>query len=149
MQESAMTSSELAAKFPSDLGFSTIDVSAYPRDIQEDYKIFLAVCSSCHTPARAINAPMTSEQDWKRYVHRMHVKIERRGYLLGKEDEEKIVAFLKYDSKIRKIDRKSEFASQQEALGVIFGQISKERERLSREEINRLPKKETPYVGVK
>ena len=145
----SMSKVELSARFPYDLGPSTVDVSKYPKNIREEYKVFLAVCSACHTPARPLNSPMTSPADWTRFVHRMHVKSQDRGFSLDPEDEKKIVDFLVYDSRVRKIDRKREFNARQEALKTIYQQVTKERDRLTLEETKRLPKKETPYVGVK
>lgn len=144
-----MTWTELAARFPGDLGPGTVDVSGYPQGIQENYKFFLAVCSSCHGAARPLNAPISNASDWKRYVHRMHVKLENRGFLLSKEDEKRILKFLVHDSKARKIDRKQEFDAQQEALRTVYRQMEDERNKLIERETRNLPKKETPFVGVK
>ena len=146
---SGMTPAELAAKFPADLGPGTVDVSSYPQDIQKNYKVFLAVCSACHSPARPLNSPVSSATDWKRFVHRMHVKMENRGYILSPEDEKKIVEFLTYDSKIRKIGKKKEFEARREALEVIFQQVLQERNRLLEEETKRLARKDYDYFGVK
>ena len=57
--------------------------------------------------------------------------------------------FLVYDSKIRKIDKKDEFDAKAQDLNKLFKEVSKERESLQEEETLGLPKKETPYVGVK
>lgn len=144
-----MTQAELAARFPADLGPGTVDISKYPENIRRDYKLFLSVCSACHTPARPLNSPVASRADWKRFVHRMHVKMDNRGYILDKADEVKIVEFLAYDSKVRKIDDKENFKRQQDALEIVFQQVLDERSRLIEEQTKRLPVKETPYVGVK
>ena len=145
----SMTPTELAAKFPYDLGPGTVDVSAYPREIQEDYKLFLAVCSGCHTSARPLNSPYAARSDWHRFIHRMHVKINDRGFTLDPNDEKKIEDFLAYDAKVRKIGHRAEFEAQQGALKTQFQEVVKERDRLIDEETRRLPKKETPYVGTK
>ena len=144
-----MTQTELAARFPYDLGPGTVNVSAYPREIKDGYKMFLAVCSSCHTSARPLNSPYTGRADWNRFVHRMHVKMENRGMELESEEARQIVDFLVYDSKVRKVQKKAEFEARQKYLKQLFAEVSKERDRLLLEETKNLPKKETPYVGVK
>ncbi len=148
-EEIGLTKVEMAAKFPYDLGQGTVDVSNYPENIRQDYRVFLAVCSVCHTTARPLNSPYTSRSDWKRFVHRMHIKMENRGISLDLTDEKRIVDFLTYDARVRKIGRKKEFESQQRTLDMIYPQVVQERNRLILEETRRLPKKETPYVGVK
>ena len=144
-----MTHAELAAKFPGDLGPGTIDASSYPRDIQKNYKVFLAACSACHCPARPLNSSITNASDWRRFVHRMHIKMDNRGYVLNPDDEKRIIEFLAFDSKVRKIDRKREFQAQQQALETIFQQVSQERNRLVEEETKRLARKDYDFVGVK
>ena len=79
------------AKYPSDLGPGLVDVREYPVEMKDNYRLFLAVCSACHTPARALNSPYASEFDWKRYVHRMHVKVSNLGFVLSPEQEKRIV----------------------------------------------------------
>lgn len=143
------TQEQLAAKFPYDLGSAKVDVSRYPPKIQEGYKDFLSVCSSCHTTARPLNAPYRTAYDWGRYVHRMRVKIENRCAILDDALGKQIVDFLVYDSKVRKIGRKNEFQTEQEKLKNLYAEVSKEQERLVLKETLEKPKKETPYVGVK
>jgi hypothetical protein len=49
-----------AMKYPyaNDLGATTIDVSAYPREMQDVYRdIFQIKCRRCHDASRALNAP--------------------------------------------------------------------------------------------
>ena len=148
-EPSKFTQEQLAAKFPNDLGPAKVDVSGYPPKIQEGYKDFLSVCSSCHTTARPLNAPYKTAYDWGRFVHRMHVKIESRGAILDDELAKQIVDFLVYDSKVRKIGREKEFQAEQEKLKNLYAEVSKERERLMIRDTLQKPKKETPYVGVK
>lgn len=140
---------ELSARFPYDLGPATVDVSNYPKEIQQDYKLFLAVCGSCHTSARPLNAPYIKALDWKRYVHRMHIKMQGRGISLDHGMEKKIIEFLVYDSKVRKVDGKKQFQAKQKELAKLFEEVVKEQDRLILEETLKKPKKETPYVGVK
>ena len=77
------------------------------------------------------------------------MKMESREIPLEEKDAKQIIEFLVYDSKVRKIDGKKQFESQQESLKKLFEEVSKEHERVIGEETKRLPKKETPYVGVK
>ncbi len=56
--------------FAADKGPDHLDVSGYPAEIQDSYKVFAAKCSKCHTLARPINTDMTAEA-WKMYVKRM------------------------------------------------------------------------------
>ncbi|OGR81818.1 MAG: hypothetical protein A2902_06895 [Elusimicrobia bacterium RIFCSPLOWO2_01_FULL_64_13] len=146
---SPLSRQEMAAKFPADLGPATVDVSAYPREVQDGYRVFLAVCSSCHSTARPLNSSLTSAFDWKRFVQRMHVKVEDRGYHLEKPDMKKILDFLVYDAAARKVKGRKDFEARQKELNGLFNDMVRERERLISEETKNLPKKETPYVGVK
>ena len=49
----------------------SVDVSGYPKDIQDAYEVFAVRCSRCHTLARPLNARIHDEQHWERYVARM------------------------------------------------------------------------------
>ena len=49
----------------------SIDVSNYPKDIQDAYAVFAVRCSRCHTLARPLNARIHDAQHWQRYVTRM------------------------------------------------------------------------------
>jgi hypothetical protein len=71
----------------------TIDVSGYPRDIQDAYAVFAVRCSHCHTLARPLNARIHDPQHWVRYVTRM-----RRNPSSGinTKDAEIILRFLLY-----------------------------------------------------
>lgn len=46
----------LAQPYPNDLGPETVDISGYPKDVQEGYKIFQAECTVCHSAARPLNS---------------------------------------------------------------------------------------------
>jgi hypothetical protein len=50
-----------------------LDVSGYPQDIQDAYKVFAVRCSRCHTLARPLNARIHDAQHWVRYVQRMRL----------------------------------------------------------------------------
>ncbi|MBI4386560.1 MAG: cytochrome c [Elusimicrobia bacterium] len=108
-----------------DLGSSTVDVSGYPERQKENYRFFLAVCGSCHTTARPLNAPYADRDDWRRYVRRMHFKMKGRGIQLDKADEDRLVDFLSYDSRARKMDKREAFEEQQKSLKELFETKSK------------------------
>lgn len=84
-----------------DKGPATIDVSKYPADIQEDYKLFSKKCTHCHTLARPINSEFALPDEWSRYVKRMMHKPDSQ---ISADEAKKIYEFLVYDSKIRKKD---------------------------------------------
>ncbi len=47
----------LSQPFPNDFGPSTVDVSAYPADIQATYKNLLTIkCARCHQASRPLNS---------------------------------------------------------------------------------------------
>lgn len=110
--------------FPNDLGPAEIDVSGYPKEMRQSYKIFAFKCAACHTIARPINSqflelteeeikkakaddPALFKDDkiakpepgiWNRYVKRM---MSKPGCPVGK-DGKAIWEFLVFDSKARK-----------------------------------------------
>ena len=45
-----------------------VDVSGYPAEIQEAYRVFALRCSRCHTLARPLNAHIDDPEHWIRYV---------------------------------------------------------------------------------
>ena len=93
--QSADEEKEKAKKpMPYDKGVSIVDVSAYPKEYQDYYKVFQDKCSQCHTLARPINAPYKDE-DWSRYVKRM---MRKPGSNISSEEGKKIYLFLKYYS---------------------------------------------------
>jgi hypothetical protein len=114
-----------APVFYYDLGPGSVDVSSYPKGQQENYKTFLTVCGACHGAARSINSPHAEATVWKRYMGRMQVKMESLGIALSAEDEKSILDFLVYDSKLRKVDRKTEFEALQEQLKNSFEESEK------------------------
>ena len=111
--------------YPNDAGITEVNVSGYPGDIQADYKIFARRCSQCHSLARPLNSQflqLTAEEQkaahanepglfsdnkiwqisdsvWTDYVKKMQSK---PGAIIRASEFDKIVAFLVYDSKIRK-----------------------------------------------
>ena len=82
-----------------DKGPAKIDVSKYPKDMQDKYKVFAKKCSNCHTLARPINSDYVLEEDWERYVKRM---MRKSGTLISADEGKQIFEFLSYDSKTRK-----------------------------------------------
>ena len=84
--------------FPADTGPNFIDVSSYPVEMQQHYKLFESKCSRCHTLARPINSKLVGEE-WRKYVHKM---MQKPGSGLIPKTANKIVAFLIYDSQVRK-----------------------------------------------
>ena len=82
-----------------DKGPAKIDVSKYPKDMQDSYKVFNAKCGKCHTPARAINCEFALEDEWERYVKRM---MRKPGSGISADDGKAIYEFLAFDSKTRK-----------------------------------------------
>ena len=88
-------------KFPADDGPDTIDVSSYPKEQQENYKLFAGKCSKCHTLARPINSPYALPEEWNAYVDKMRHK-KRSG--IDEDSAKKIADFLIFDSSVRKKD---------------------------------------------
>jgi hypothetical protein len=81
-----------------DKGPAKIDVSKYPKDMQDRYKVFAKKCSACHTLARPINSDYVLEEEWERYVKRMM----RKAGTITADEGKQIYEFLAYDSKTRK-----------------------------------------------
>lgn len=111
--------------YANDLGPATLDVSAYPPEVQQGYRLMRERCAQCHTAARPLNAEFvevkpegleTLQQDralfsnqrlwriepgvWERYVKRM---MNKAGCNTTPEEAKQIWRFLVYDSKTRKL----------------------------------------------
>lgn len=82
-----------------DKGPAKIDVSKYPKEMRDRYKVFVEKCGKCHTPARAINCEFVLEDEWERYVKRM---MNKSGTFISGDQGKLIYEFLVYDSKTRK-----------------------------------------------
>ena len=137
------TAKQREAQFPFDLGVDHVDVSGYPKEQQENYKVFTAVCSRCHTLARPINSPLAERADWRRYVQRMHVRSkDQSDKTFTKEQSKSIVEFLTYDSNDRKVKHKSEFDAETVRLKKLFVEVRAERSRVQSESDERKAK---PY----
>ncbi len=85
------------AKF--EQGPATIDVSKYPRGIQENYEVFSEKCTQCHKLSRPINSNYAIPAEWERYVSRM---MHKPGSGINAGEAKKIFDFLVYDSSVRK-----------------------------------------------
>ena len=84
-----------------DKGPATIDVSKYPKSMQERYKTFSTKCAKCHTLARPINSEFVLGDEWERYISRM---MRNAGTFISENDGKQIYEFLVFDSKTRKKD---------------------------------------------
>ena len=84
--------------FSADNGSNFIDVSNYPSEMQERYKLFARKCSRCHTLARPVNSDFFGEV-WRKYVYKM---MKKPGAGLTPKVADKIIEFLIYDSQARK-----------------------------------------------
>ena len=136
---------ELQAKFPADLGPATVDVSKYPAYQQQNYELFQHACSMCHTLARPINSALIAQEDWARYVRRMHLRA--KGQLLSKEDFKRVVDFLAYDSERRKVENQKAFHEIQRQLSRRFQEVKTEQERLLNTKKQKT-KEPAPYTGT-
>lgn len=75
-----------------------VDISNYPQEAKEGYKIFSQKCVKCHSPARPLNAPYSGEA-WKTAVNRM---MRKEGSQINQKEAEKVYAFLVQYSSARK-----------------------------------------------
>lgn len=118
---------DLLALLSYDLGPATIDVSHYPAHYQETYALFMRKCSLCHTPARAINFPTVTKEDWTRFLMTMHGRA--RGTLLETNEAQELADFLAYDSAERKLKHPDDFARLEQQLDERFKAVQEERAR--------------------
>jgi hypothetical protein len=125
------TEEQLRAQLPSDLGPDQVDVSGYPAVQQENYQVFRARCTVCHSAARSINAPFIDKTTWVRYVFKMHGKALRRfdRPLLEGDEGKRVIDFLAYDSRERKLGHALKYAEDQDRLRRLFDEIQEERGR--------------------
>ena len=81
-------------------GPSTIDVSHYPKKIQDIYNDYLTQeCIQCHPLSLPINSDYALPFEWEGYIKRMMYK---SGSNISTGDAKKITEFLIYDSSVRK-----------------------------------------------
>lgn len=85
-----------------DAGPATIDVSKYPPEQQQAYKLFQTKCSHCHPIARGINTEMVLPGDWERYIKRMMHKPDSG---ISDPEARTVFRFLVYDASVRKADQ--------------------------------------------
>jgi len=116
---------DLMALLSYDLGPATIDVSNYPAHYKETYALFMRKCSLCHTPARAINFPTVTKEDWTRFLMTMHGRA--RGTLLETGEAQALADFLAYDSAERKLKHAEDFARLEQQLDERFEAVRRER----------------------
>lgn len=95
--------------FPADKGPATIDVSKYPPDKQQAYKLFEERCAKCHTLARSVNANLFGEDAWKPVINTMAT---RAGSDVKPEEEKVLLDFVVFDHDQRKADIEKFWASQ-------------------------------------
>ncbi|MBI4347659.1 MAG: cytochrome c, partial [Elusimicrobia bacterium] len=146
----ALSSVELDARFYYDLGPDTVDVAGYPESAKKGYAVFRAACSRCHSPARALNTPLTRREDFERFLKRMHVKTaSRKGSEFSKQDAAAILEFLTHDAKVRKVDGKEAFQRQAADLQSRFKALEVERAERLRKEGKQRVKTPAPYTGAK
>ncbi len=143
----ALTPQEEKAIRPEDLGPDTVDVTSYPQAQQENYRLFLAKCSRCHTPARPLNSKIVTEEDWEHYVSLMHGRLLSRGMGPAWKPEEgrRIIEFLAYDSKIRKVDNKLVFEENLRRLKLRYAEVQKEKAEKAKHQPT---KPSAPYTGA-
>jgi mono/diheme cytochrome c family protein len=140
---------QLAAGFYYDLGPDALDVSKYPQAQRDGYKVFAETCSKCHTLARPLNSPLTSEQDWRRYMRRMHGKTKSApGTSFTPVQAGAILDFLVYDAKVRKLDGKAAFAAQTKRLKDEFREAKAESARLQSERDAKAARQYDDHAGA-
>jgi mono/diheme cytochrome c family protein len=101
----AMMAQSGNVNLPQDKGPSKIDVSSYPAEQQQGYKVFVDKCAKCHTVARPINTLMTAPE-WSRYVKRM---MHKPNSGISDSQGKAIYEFLAYDQEHRKDKNPSAF----------------------------------------
>lgn len=115
------------ALFYSDLGPDAIDVSAYPAQQRFNYAIYARTCSSCHTLARSINAPVVGRGWWEFYMLGMRMRSRNAGRPLSSDAIKTILDFLEYDSRARKVEKARDFDTLTEELKRRFDALVAER----------------------
>jgi hypothetical protein len=84
-----------------DAGPKTIDVTKYPAEQQQAYKLFQDKCSTCHTVARGVSSDMVLPGEWERYVRRM---MHKPNAGISDAEGKTLYRFLVYESSMRKAD---------------------------------------------
>lgn len=117
-------------RFYYDLGPDRLDVSRYPKAQQENYAVFARVCAQCHTLARPINAPIVSRGSWARFIKRMHGRTEMTsGASITPAESKKVLDFLVYDSRVRKVEGRKDFVAETARLKTLFARARRDESR--------------------
>lgn len=144
------TAEQRAARFSYDLGPDEVNVTSYPKAQRDNYEVFAKTCSQCHTLARAINSPLVSREDWRRFIKRMYAKTKMRsGAEIGSKDAKAAIEFLAYDSQIRKVKGKAAFEARARELNLLFLKARSERSRVQIESDKKKIQEPAPYMGGK
>ncbi len=150
LAQERFTPEQREARYYYDLGPKAADVTSYPKEQQENYQIFAKTCSQCHTSARALNSPLVSREDWRRFIKRMHARAKMRaGAAINREAAQAAIDFLAYDSQVRKVKDKAGFAARTSELKILFAEVLRERARIQLEEDKKKVQEPAPYTGVK
>jgi len=72
-----------------------VDISKYPVDVHDDYRLFTVRCSKCHALSRALQSGITDDAYWADYVERMR---RQPGSGIAPEESPRIQRFLHYYS---------------------------------------------------
>lgn len=115
------------ALYDSDLGPETVDVSSYPVQQRQNYRVYQSACSRCHGLARSINAPLVSRTWWEFYVTSMRARGSLSGRPISREEKEAVLDFLEYDSHERKKLREKEFEKVRAELRRRYDALMEER----------------------
>ena len=139
---------EKAMKDPyaNDLGPDKVDVSSYPKDIQEGYKALTVKCAKCHSAARPLNSQFVEtagkdEAERKKSLEALkksdpdlfkdkavwqvedgiwqrYVKrmMAKPGCDISKDEGKKIWQFIAHDSRERKLKKKAEWAAARQKM---------------------------------
>jgi mono/diheme cytochrome c family protein len=91
----ALTVTSARAQFGQDKSSPKIDVSSYPAEIQKDFEVYRARCSSCHALGaitRTLRAAPAQQQFWLDKMKAMPSTD------FSNEDAKRILTFLSYDA---------------------------------------------------
>jgi hypothetical protein len=83
------------------------DLASRP-DAREDYRVFAARCSKCHSLARPLNSGIDDDEHWRMYVARMR---RQPGSGISEEDTVPILRFLhlySLEERRKKAERRGE-----------------------------------------
>jgi hypothetical protein len=144
------TPEQREARFYYDLGPKEVDVTAYPKAQQENYRAFAKACSQCHTLSRALNSPLIEREDWRRFIKRMYAKSKPGSRTaIDRESAEAAIDFLAYDSQLRKVKDRAAFAAKTQELKALFAEVRRERSRVQVETDKKHVQEPAPYTGTK